>query len=318
MKSENLPSINPTFSAGSSNSCDEESDDVASKFDCHTYRYRIIPCLVILIVVTCVATILSVTSHSTESAKSAQQSNSMGGDDKKNHNNSIPWSSIEDEVDSVIRSAVWWSDGSEFEDPDTYYSKALMWFKEDVQLHVSTNVDTMTMQKEELHRRWTTRFALACVYYSTFAIRHSYTDWQWGEGHIYPWYNHTNWLSHEKSECEWFGVTCERKIQPSRRLGKYQSGVDMNDKGCYHVVTKLELPNNKLTGSFPREVTLLSNLKTLDLYHNWIWNSGEEGNSWLGSMTSLEYLYYGSTFFDYDQGIPTDISKLKHLSKLLL
>jgi hypothetical protein len=193
-----------------------------------------------------------------------------------------------------------------------------MWLKEDAHLDAFKIEEATTLQKAELHRRWKTRFALACVYFSTFAIRHSYTDWEWGVGHIYQWYHYTNWLSHEKSECEWFGVTCERKIQPSRRLGQNYSGEGTSYTDTHRVVTKLELPNNRLTGSFPREVTLLSNLKTLDLYHNWIWNSGEEGNSWLGSMTSLEYLYYGSTFFDYDQGIPTEISKLKHLSKLLL
>jgi hypothetical protein len=64
-------------------------------------------------------------------------------------------------------------------------------------------------------------------------------------------------------------------------------------------------------------VTLLTNLKRIDLFDNVIYNSGDEGNAWFGEMTSLEYLFYGSTYFEYD-GIPTQISLLTNLSKSIL
>jgi len=72
------------------------------------------------------------------------------------------------------------------------------------------------------------------------------------------------------------------------------------------------LYQNGLTGSLPREVSLLTSLNHLDVRDNKLFNYGAEGNEWLGDMTSLEKLSYGENWFDYD-GIPTQISKLTNL-----
>lgn len=57
-------------------------------------------------------------------------------------------------------------------------------------------------------------------------------------------------------------------------------------------------------------------MNRIDLFDNFVWNEGDEGNVWLGEMTSLQYLYYGNTYFEYD-GIPPQISNLVNLSKFL-
>jgi Leucine-rich repeat (LRR) protein len=80
-------------------------------------------------------------------------------------------------------------------------------------------------------------------------------------------------------------------------------------------VDKIELDTNGLTGSFPAEVALLrESLNYLDLYNNLIHNKGDAGNAFLGELTKLEYLYYGTTSFEYD-GIPTEIGLLTNLKE---
>jgi hypothetical protein len=92
--------------------------------------------------------------------------------------------------------------------------------------------------------------------------------------------------------CLWYGITCD----------------DVTGK-----VTKIELFSNRLTGSFPAETSLLEDsLNYLDLYNNFLVNVGDEGNAWLGELTNLEYLFYGTNGFQYD-GIPTHINRLKKL-----
>jgi hypothetical protein len=314
MKNEISSTPQPTFSISSTNSYEEDSDDRAAKNTaCKKYRCRVIlglTTIVILISVLSVVAFLVTRRHpSASTVTSNNQSNSIRGNstDKKNRTNHKhktqnpkPTITLSDQVETVIRSAAWWWDGSESDNPDSYHSKAMEWLKQDIDFQNFTHKEKIASKtNEKLHRRWTTRYALACLYYSTNAVRHVYTQLDIGLGIIHPWKNNTNWLSHHTSECQWFGITCEQETKPSRRLGNTLSNGgggddddddDTHDQDSHLVVTKVELPNNRLTGSFPREVTLLSNLKTLDLYRNWIWNSGKEGNSWLGYLTSMEYL----------------------------
>merc|ERR1712232_389593 len=56
-------------------------------------------------------------------------------------------------------------------------------------------------------------------------------------------------------------------------------------------------------------------LKLIDLFNNLINNKDDIGNSWLGEMTNLEFLYFGSTSFEYD-GVPTEIGLLANLKEL--
>jgi hypothetical protein len=50
----------------------------------------------------------------------------------------------------------------------------------------------------------------------------------------------------------------------------------------------------------------------IDLFRNSIYNTGNEGNDWLGEMTNLRELFYGQTNFEYD-GIPPAIGRLSNL-----
>ena len=113
------------------------------------------------------------------------------------------------------------------------------------------------------------------------------TDVQFGSNVVLPWQVNTNWLS-DSTVCGWYRITCD------------SSGL----------VGKIELYQNVLTGSLPEELTLLKeSLYYLDLYLNLIHNEGDTGNGWLGKLTNLKNLYYGSNYFQYD-GIPPQISNL--------
>ena len=115
------------------------------------------------------------------------------------------------------------------------------------------------------------------------------TDAFYGTNVVLEWKSSNNWAT-DVDECTWFGITCT-------------SGV----------VTKVEFISNQLSGSLPEELTLLKDSLTyVDLYDNLVSNRGDEGNAWLGELTNLEYLYYGTTNFEYN-GIPSHISKLTKL-----
>ncbi len=59
------------------------------------------------------------------------------------------------------------------------------------------------------------------------------------------WTSNSGWLGESGTECSWLGVSC---------LGGHVNRLDLNNRG--------------LTGTIPRELVLLSNLKELDLSHN--------------------------------------------------
>ena len=71
--------------------------------------------------------------------------------------------------------------------------------------------------------------------------------------------------------------------------------------------------SNRLTGTFPPETIIMAaSITRIDLFRNAIYNSGEEGNAWLGKMTNLRELFYGQTNFEY-AGIPPAIGQLTNL-----
>jgi hypothetical protein len=101
---------------------------------------------------------------------------------------------VSDAVDTLIRSVAIFG-GAEFDALNSYQSKALRWLKRDA------------FGKSWSDSRLIQRYALACVYFSTNSVRHVWTDYEFGDGVIHPWYNETKWLS-SSSECEWFRVGC--------------------------------------------------------------------------------------------------------------
>ncbi|VEU33888.1 unnamed protein product [Pseudo-nitzschia multistriata] len=187
-------------------------------------------------------------------------------------------------IDEVARDG-----GKEFKDPNSYQSRAKQWV-----LTQNLPVDdssTMTMEQQAIQL-----YALACIYYATFSVRSEWTDVHYGLDLALPgWYSSGGWLGSAKDVCtNWHGLTCD-------------------DQGR---IFKIQLDTNGLTGAFPPEVALLhETLNTIDLYNNMVHNVGDEGNSFFGELTNLEYLYIGTTNFEY-KGIPTALGKLTALKEL--
>jgi Leucine-rich repeat (LRR) protein len=130
------------------------------------------------------------------------------------------------------------------------------------------------------------RYALACLFFATYAQVNKYSD---GTA---EWVVTDNWLSDE-NVCDWFGITCDDK----------------------NVVEKIDLHSNGLTGIFPLEMGTLGRiLKYIDISDNEIANINSE-NGWMSGMEKLLHLDIHYTNFDYP-GIPTyigDITSLEYL-----
>jgi Leucine-rich repeat (LRR) protein len=188
------------------------------------------------------------------------------------------------EIASIVRNFAL-NNGVEFDDPDSYQSKALAWIED-------TGVPSLTINLANADDRVVQRYALACIYYASNEQRTAATDFAFGpEIDVLPWLNERGWLTFD-DECDWYGITC-------------------ND--ITGLVEEIDLSNNILTGLFPPETQLLKDsLKVLDIYSNYVFNVGDAGNAFLGELTLLEELYYGTTSFQYD-GIPTYIGKLTNL-----
>jgi hypothetical protein len=170
--------------------------------------------------------------------------------------------------------------GLEFENPNSYQSKAALW--------VEQTADVTVHSVERLVQR----YALACLYYATNGVENFYTEQAFGAGEVRKWIDETGWLTND-DECTWYKVTC-------------------NDDGF---VTQIELDSNRLTGALPPELTLLkASLEVLDLYQNVFHNIGEAGNHWLGELFNLRKLFYARTYMEYT-GIPTVIGLLTNLEE---
>jgi hypothetical protein len=194
---------------------------------------------------------------------------------------------IADIIDSVARFG-----GSEFDDPLSYQSRAKKWVLtqglplEDGSPTASLSTDQQTIQL----------YALACIYYNTYAVRSDWTDFQYGKDVAIPgWFSSRGWLGSASDVCtNWYGLSCDEQGR----------------------VSKIELDTNGLTGYFPPETAYLhESLNTIDLYNNLLHNKGDLGNAFLGELTNLEYLFFGSTSFEYD-GIPSQLGRLTKLKEL--
>mmetsp|Transcript_17688 Transcript_17688/g.50120 ORF Transcript_17688/g.50120 Transcript_17688/m.50120 type:complete len:525 (+) Transcript_17688:121-1695(+) len=177
--------------------------------------------------------------------------------------------------------------GAEFDDKESYQSKALAW--------VST-LDLPSGQKLTLQEEVVQLYAVACIYYSTYAVRNGWTDVTYKDAAVIPgWFANGGWLQKPSIVCFWYGLSCDSQGR----------------------ISAIKLDRNGLTGSFPDEVVLLKDsLKSIDLFKNTIHNRNDEGNSFLGELTNLEELFYGSTFFEHSGGIPTELGLLTKLTQI--
>jgi hypothetical protein len=81
--------------------------------------------------------------------------------------------------------------------PSSYHSDAFTWLK--------SSPDLPKLTDEQIIQR----YVLACVYYSTHAVRTAYSDAEYGVGVKPPgWIRKDNWLT-ATNECEWYGITCD-------------------------------------------------------------------------------------------------------------
>mmetsp|Transcript_1969 Transcript_1969/g.4240 ORF Transcript_1969/g.4240 Transcript_1969/m.4240 type:complete len:571 (-) Transcript_1969:122-1834(-) len=195
-------------------------------------------------------------------------------------------SEISDTIDGIARNG-----GKEFQDANSYQSRAKKWvLTQDLSVNVN-DASTMTKEQQAIQL-----YVLACIYYATYSAKSEWTDLHYGADLALPgWYSSRGWLGSAETVCsDWHGLTCD-------------------DQGR---ILKIELDTNGLTGAFPPEVALLhETLNTIDLYNNMVHNVGDEGNNFLGELTNLEYLYLGTTNFDYS-GIPSALGKLTALKEL--
>jgi hypothetical protein len=174
--------------------------------------------------------------------------------------------------------------GGEFDDASSYQSRAMAWV---LSLALPSAGSLLGLDDQAVQL-----FALACIYYNTYSTRSAWTDFHFGPDVAIPgWFNARGWLEDPSDVCNWYGIEC-------------------NDAGR---VSTIDLATNGLTGYFPPESGLLhESLTKIDLYNNIVHNHGDLGNSFLGELTNLEYLYYGTTSFEYD-GIPSEIGLLTNL-----
>jgi uncharacterized surface protein with fasciclin (FAS1) repeats len=169
--------------------------------------------------------------------------------------------------------------GAEFEDPESYQSKALAYLE-----------GTLSAQTDAQYIRY---YALSCIFFASNAVSNEFTDVQFPNLNPLPgWITSDGWVT-DSDYCGWFGITCE--------------GV---------VPTLLELPNNRMFGIFAPEVQLIADtLEVLELFNNFFLttiDNGDAGNDWIAKMVNLRDLFFGTTSFQYP-GIPTFINQIPTL-----
>jgi len=166
--------------------------------------------------------------------------------------------------------------GAEFEDPESYQSKALARTEEQI------GIESMSDEKI------TQYYALYCIYNATNKVPNPITDSDPrfnGIADFPTWLSSTGWEANNIDPCDgWEGITCEN--------GK---------------VLHIDLDRNVMTGAFPPEVTLLAsdgahstgagNLERIELYANeFLFNNFD--TSWFKLLGSnMKELFFGETSF---------------------
>lgn len=269
------------------NGSDQTKNDIAKSSS--SKKYVLYAVILLAIVAIAVGVAIAVTSGDKEEDSSNKAATAPAGSPTPFNDNGTPGPTPTNanEVGQVIQAAAIFG-GSEFEDPKSYQSKAYEWVL--TQTLPANQYPNLGMEEQARQL-----YALACIFFGTYAQRNAWTDFHFGEGVALPgWFSNAGWLMRAGDVCEWYGVTCD----------------DQNR------VAEIELDTNGLTGEFPPEVQLLKDsLIRLDLYNNLVHNKGDEGNAWLGELTNLEYLFLGTTSFEYD-GVPTEIGRLTKLKEL--
>jgi hypothetical protein len=133
------------------------------------------------------------------------------------------------------------------------------------------------------------RYALACFFYATYAVRNAYVTQQ------VPWTTAEKWLS-EEHECDWEGITCS------------------DDR----FVTHIKLEEHRISGTIPLDLVLLrESLTTLMLTNNLIFMEGE-ALLVFAYLENLETLMLADNYIVERNGLPDSFRDLPKLKKLIL
>ena len=118
------------------------------------------------------------------------------------------------------------------------------------------------------------------------------------------WANNTNWMTGE-DVCDWHGIECH--------YGSSSSSSSSSDVVRRDAIRSLALPDNRLRGSLPAEVTALAHLENLEVFRNEI-----EGAipPHLYRMTTLRTLFLDEN--SISGTISTEIGNLVNLEKFTL
>jgi len=166
---------------------------------------------------------------SNSSSTSASDSNSV------HVKNNAPDIEIDSKKDSsreyitandLITKGIALNNGHEFLDETSYQSHALK------------ILNDYGVIKNATKQKLSQRYALLCLYYSTFRVRTDVTDQQFGYGTTPGWNNALKpWkFAWDDDECTWYGIACDTN----------------------NLVTKVELQDHLLTGYIPIELKLLN------------------------------------------------------------
>ena len=163
------------------------------------------------------------------------------------------------------------------------------------------------------------RYSLMCLF---FGLGGASTRLQWDEDET-------------KDECNWFGVTCRAGVTVNDDTPK---GNELTTFGsAAGIVSALDLPRMRLSGSLVSEIGLLHQLESLDLGENYLYGGIPESLFTLAEMRSLileknsfgphlaedvsnlvqlETLSLNNNRFEGE--LPTTIARLQKLKKLYL
>jgi hypothetical protein len=183
-----------------------------------------------------------------------------------------PVSSVAREEAFVTYLSTLASDPAALLDNNTAESTAIYWLAKDDPLQLDP-----TVLSPENQLRITQRYALSTLYFTTSG----------------GWKDDTNWLTED--ECTWFGVTC------------YPA--NSSDLGALSLQS-LELEANDLTGNFPADLNLLSDMIILNMAGNAI--TGQIPTE-IGLASNMKYLVLSGNKFT--GSIPTQIGSLSDLRK---
>jgi len=151
-----------------------------------------------------------------------------------------------------------------FYNKDSPQHKSLCWWLDDL----DTNKDEE--ESQDKNTSLMQRYLLTLLYYSTNGDE--------------SWYNKSNWLQKESSECNWYGISCDAYdgvVSTINLASNNLVGYLPSEIGEFVELNHLILNDNNLKGALPVETVKLKALHTLKL----------SCNSFIGSIYSeIKYL----------------------------